>query len=294
MENNRTRQITIGQREFPLGVRTYIVGVINITPDSFSDGGLYLDPGAAAERAQQLVQEGADIIDIGAESTRPGSLPLDAEEELKRLLPALRKVRAAVSVPLSVDTYKSVVASAALAEGADMVNDISGLMADPNMASVIAQAGAPAILMHRRPFTDPYPGNVWDDIIPYLERSIHMAVEAGIPREQIVVDPGFGFGKTDRQNLQIVRELGRLRVLDCPVLLGPSRKSTIGRTLELPVNELVEGTAAIVALAIAQGVDFVRVHDVQAIARCARMADAVIRIVNGRTGSQEMPIMSGS
>lgn len=278
MTQVRARSITVGGREFLLGVRTYIMGVINVTPDSFSDGGLYLDPDAAAERARQMVAEGADLIDIGAESTRPGSVPLDEAVEVQRLLPALKKVRAAVEVPISVDTYKARVAKAALEAGADMINDISGLKADPHMAAVAARAGVPVVVMHRRPFDDPYPGNVWDDIIPSLRDSIAMAVAAGVSRDAIIVDPGFGFGKTDAQNLQIVRELAQLRVLDCPVLLGPSRKSTIGRTLQLPVDQRVEGTAAIVALAVAQGVDFVRVHDVLSMTRCAQMADAVTRL----------------
>ncbi|HEY8450028.1 MAG TPA: dihydropteroate synthase [Bacillota bacterium] len=287
--NSCNRLLTIGGRTFAFGSRTYIMGVINVTPDSFSDGGLFADPDRAAERAIQLVAEGADLLDLGAESTRPGAQPLDAETERRRLLPALRKVRAAVDVPISIDTYKASVAEAALALGADLINDISGFKADPAMARTVARAGVPVVLMHRRPFDDPYPGNVWDDLIPGLAGSLQLAEAAGIPRDHVIVDPGFGFGKTDRQNLQIVRELSRLRVLGCPVLLGPSRKSTIGRTLDLPVHERVEGTGALVALAVAQGVDVIRVHDVLAMARIARMADAVVRVAE-----EAAPVASGA
>lgn len=284
---------TVGGREFPLGVRTYIVGIINVTPDSFSDGGC-IDPDAAAQRAREMVAQGADMIDIGAESTRPGSVPLPEETEKKRLLPALERVRKAVDVPISVDTYKAGVAAAALAAGAELVNDISGFTADPKMAGVVAAAQVPAILMHWRPFDDPFPGNVWDDIIPKLRQSIELAQAAGIPKQSLIVDPGFGFGKTDAQNLQIVRELSRLKVLGCPVLLGPSRKSTIGRTLGLPTDQRVEGTAALVALAIAQGVDFIRVHDVLVMKRCADMADAVVRTGADPSEAAIVPVGTGN
>ncbi|REJ34959.1 MAG: dihydropteroate synthase [Bacillota bacterium] len=253
------------------------MGIINVTPDSFSDGGLCLDPDRAAQRARELVAQGADLLDLGAESTRPGSEPVDAATELARLLPALRAVRRAVDVPISVDTYKARVAEAALREGADLINDISGLSADPDMAPLAAAAGVPVILMHRRPFDDPYPGDVWEDVLDGLGRSIARAEAAGVPRRNLIVDPGFGFGKTDRQNFQLVRELSRLKVFGLPTLLGPSRKSTLGRLLDLPVDQREEATGAVTALAVAQGVDFVRVHDVRAAVRVVRTADAVMR-----------------
>jgi len=269
--------LRIGGRLFPLGARTYVMGIINVTPDSFSDGGLCLDPDRAAQRARELVAQGADLLDLGAESTRPGSEPVDAATELARLLPALRAVRRAVDVPISVDTYKARVAEAALREGADLINDISGLSADPDMAPLAAAAGVPVILMHRRPFDDPYPGDVWEDVLDGLGRSIARAEAAGVPRRNLIVDPGFGFGKTDRQNFQLVRELSRLKVFGLPTLLGPSRKSTLGRLLDLPVDQREEATGAVTALAVAQGVDFVRVHDVRAAVRVVRTADAVMR-----------------
>jgi len=272
-----TRALEIGGRAFVLGTRTYVMGIINVTPDSFSDGGLCLDPDRAAEWARQLVAQGADLLDLGAESTRPGSRPVDAATEQARLLPALTAVRKVVDVPLSVDTYKAEVAAAALRAGADLINDISGLTADPAMAPLAAAAGVPVILMHRRPFDDPYPGDVWDDVLRGLRRSIALAEAAGVSRDRLIVDPGFGFGKTDAQNLQLVRELSRLRELGLPTLLGPSRKSTLGRLLDLPVTEREEATAAVTALAVAQGVDFVRVHDVAAATRVVRTADAVVR-----------------
>lgn len=267
----------IGNRHFPLGRRTYIVGIINLTPDSFSDGGLVGGPQEAARRAQELVAQGADIIDIGAESTRPGSFPISADAELERLLPALRAVRAAVDVPISVDTYKSDVAALAVRQGADMINDISGLRADPLMAVTAASLEVPVIIMHRRPFNSPFPGDVWPGLLKELDISLEKAAVAGIPREKIILDPGFGFGKTDRQNLDLVMGLGKLRALGYPVLLGPSRKSTLGRLLEEPPLGRVEGTVALAVLAVAQGVDFLRVHDVAAVGKAVRVADAAVR-----------------
>lgn len=264
-------------RTFAWGQRTYVMGILNVTPDSFYGASRCLDPQEAAERARRLVAEGADLLDVGAESTRPGADPVPEDEELRRLLPALRAVRAAVDVPIAVDTRKARVAAAALGAGADMVNDVSGLRDDPDMARVVARAGVPVIVMHRRPhgFTD-Y-ADLWADVRAGLEESVAIAVRAGVPRERIIVDPGFGFGKSPEQNLELVRGLHRLRDLG-PVLLGPSRKSTIGHVLGgLPPEERLEGTLALVALAVAAGVDVVRVHDVQATVRAARVADAVVR-----------------
>lgn len=264
-------------RVFRWGRRTYVMGILNVTPDSFFDGGRYADPSAAAARARQLVAEGADLIDIGAESTRPGAEPVPEDEELRRLLPALRAVRAAVDVPISVDTRKARVAAAALAEGADLLNDVSGLRDDPDLAAVAARAGVPVIVMHRRPHGFTAYDDLWADVRAGLEESIAIAVRAGIPRERIVVDPGFGFGKSPEQNLELVRGLHRLHDLG-PVLLGVSRKSTIGHLLGgLPPEERLEGTLALIALAVAAGADLVRVHDVAAAVRTVRVADAVAR-----------------
>lgn len=273
----------IGGSAFPLGRRTYVMGIINVTPDSFSDGGCFDDPGAAAAHAARLEAEGAHLLDIGAESTRPGSAPLDAATELARLIPSLRAVRAAVKLPISVDTYKASVAEAALAEGADMINDISGLKADPPLARVAAEHGVPLVLMHRRPFDDPYPGYVWEDVLAGLAESVAAAEAAGIPRDRLVVDPGFGFGKTTAQNLQLVTGAENLASLGCATMVGPSRKSSIGRILDLPPSERVEGTLALAVLAAARKVDFVRVHDVKETVRALKVADAAVRTEAART-----------
>lgn len=253
------------------------MGIINVTPDSFSDGGRYNSPEAAADHAARLQAGGAHLLDIGAESTRPGSKPLDTATELERLIPSLRAVRAAVDIPISVDTYKAAVAEAALAEGADMINDISGLKADPDLARVAAEHGVPLVLMHLRPFNDPYPGEVWEDVLAGLGESVAAAEAAGIPRDRIIVDPGFGFGKTTAQNLQLITGAQKMAPLQCPTMVGPSRKRSIGHILDLPPSERLEGTLALAVLAAAQGVDFIRVHDVAQVVRALKVADAALR-----------------
>lgn len=272
---NARRQLDCRGKVLTLGERTLVMGILNVTPDSFSDGGRYADPGAALERALQMVEEGADIIDVGGESTRPGHQPVPADEELRRVMPVLELLVREVPVPVSVDTTKAVVARRALEAGAHIINDQWALRADPEMARVVAEYGAPLIIMHNQRGTEYR--DLMGDIVLFLEESIEMAERAGIPRERIIVDPGIGFGKTVEQNLEVIR---RLRELDClgrPVLLGTSRKSVIGKTLDLPVDQRVEGTAATVALGIANGADIVRVHDVKEMVRVARMTDAVVR-----------------
>ncbi|HEY8415566.1 MAG TPA: dihydropteroate synthase, partial [Thermaerobacter sp.] len=256
---------------------TYVMGILNVTPDSFSDGGLYLDPERALEHALAMEEAGADIIDVGAESTRPGAAPVPAEEELRRLLPVLRRLAPRLRVPISVDTYKAEVARAALAEGAAIINDVGGLQKDPAMASVAAEAGVPVVVMHSRPHGHAHYDDFWGDVLGFLRRSLELAEAAGLPPEYVIVDPGFGFGKTAEHNLELLRGLHRLRALGRPVLLGTSRKSTLGHVLNLPVSERLEGTAATVALAVPHGVDIVRVHDVAPIVRVVRMADAIVR-----------------
>ena len=257
------------------GVRTYVMGVINVTPDSFSGDGLGGDVQTAVEQALRFEGEGADFLDIGAESTRPGHQPISESEELARLLPSLEAIAARVSVPISVDTWKSGVARAALNAGASIVNDVWGLQADPDMASVVSEHSAGLIVMHNQR------GHQYDDllgdIIDSLKDSVGKAVNSGVPRENLMVDPGIGFGKTADQNLAVLKNLRRLKELDLPVLVGTSRKSTIGRLLGLLPDQREEGTAATVAIAIAEGADVVRVHDVQAMARVCRVADAVVR-----------------
>ncbi len=257
------------------GQRTYVMGIVNLTPDSFSGDGLGPDVPAAVAQAQLMEAHGADIIDVGAESTRPGSAPVSAEEELTRLLPALEAICKSVTIPVSVDTYKAEVARQAISAGATMVNDVWGLSADANMAQVVADAGVPAILMHnqlRAEYQDLLP-----DVIAGLRRIVDTARSAGIADHNIILDPGIGFGKTADHNLELLRRLPEVRKLGYPLLLGVSRKSTIGRVLGLPEHDRLEGTAAAVALGIAGGADIVRVHDVREMVRVSRMTDAIVR-----------------
>lgn len=264
-----------GQAEFAWGQRTFVMGVINVTPDSFSGDGLGDDVAAAVAQALRFVDEGADLLDVGGESTRPGHKPITVEEELARVLPVLEALAGRVSVPISIDTYKSEVARRALAAGACMINDIWGLKRDPALAALAAERRVPLVLMHNQDGTRYH--DLLPDILASLRTSAEQALAAGVPRENIILDPGIGFGKDLAQNLEVMRRLGELRALGQPILLGTSRKSLIGRTLNLPQDQRVEGTAATVALGIAQGVDMVRVHDVGAMVRVCRMADAIVR-----------------
>ena len=273
--------IEIGGTRFEWGNRTYVMGVVNVTPDSFSGDGV-LDPRQAAAQAASMQEAGAHLIDIGAESTRPDHAPLDAEEEWRRLEPVLRAIRAAVTVPISVDTSKASVAERAFDAGADALNDIRGLSGDPRMASVLARAGLPAVLMHNQRGRT-FGGDVIGDIRAGLEQCLAAAEGAGVDPAQLIVDPGFGFGWEPAQNLELLRRIGELRVLGRPLLLGTSRKSTIGHVLDRAVDERLWGTAATVALSVAAGVDIVRVHDVSEMVEVARVADAVVR---GRGGGE--------
>lgn len=250
------------------------MGVLNVTPDSFSGDGIYLDPAAALDRAEQMVAEGADVIDVGGESTRPGATRVTLEEELQRVIPVIERLAPRLPVPISIDTYKAEVARRALAAGATIVNDVWGLQADPEMAGVAAGAAA-VVVMHNQVGTQYR--DLQADILHFLRDSIHLALQAGIPRDRLIVDPGIGFGKTPRHNLEILDRLDFLKELGLPILVGTSRKSTIGQVLDLPPHDRVEGTAATVAIAIAHGADVVRVHDVKPLARVARMADAIVR-----------------
>ncbi|MZP42775.1 dihydropteroate synthase [Heliobacterium gestii] len=258
-----------------LGERTLVMGILNVTPDSFSDGSSYPSVRDALRRMEEMVAEGADLIDVGAESTRPGFTALTAEEEMERLQPYLREIVAHCPVPVSVDTYKAATARQALEAGAHIINDIWGLQRDPEMAAVAAAYGAPVVVMHNRPDTE-YT-DLMGEIVAFLAESVQIAEAAGIPPEAIIVDPGIGFGKTYEQNLDVMNRFGELRSLGKPILLGASRKSLIARTLDLPPLDRVEGTLATTVLAIAKGVDIVRVHDVRPNARAARMADAMVR-----------------
>jgi dihydropteroate synthase len=260
-----------------------LVGILNVTPDSFSDGGRWAEPGDAAAHARELVAAGAGMLDLGAESTRPGAAPVAAREELRRLLPVLRAVRAAVTVPLSVDTMKGGVARAALAEGADVVNDVSAGRFDADMLPLCAAAGAPVILMHMRgtPATmqrDPVYADVVQEVVGFLAGRVAAAQAAGVPPAAIVLDPGIGFGKTVAHNCQLLRRLDVLTALGYPVLVGPSRKGFIGELTDRaePAERLL-GTAAAVAVAVAAGARLVRVHDVAAMREVVAVAEAVAR-----------------
>ena len=292
--NTRTpAPMTIGRRRFAWGERTFVMGIVNVTPDSFSGDGLLADAqhdsrnaarsvdrsdtiAAATAQAQSMVADGADLLDIGGESTRPGHVEIAIDDEIRRVVPVIEAIRRALpGVPLSVDTTKPVVAEAALAAGADLVNHVWGVAEDNGIARVAAAHGAPLVLMHNR--AEPHYDDLVAEVIADLAAAIERAVRAGVGREQIIVDPGFGFGKTPEHNVEILASIGQLRVLGRPILLGTSRKSTLGRILDLPADQRVEATLATTALGIAAGVDMIRVHDVLANIRVARTADAIIR-----------------
>lgn len=262
--------------KLPLGERTLVMGILNITPDSFSDGGRFFDLDAAVKHAQLMVEQGADIIDIGGESTRPTADPVPLEEELERVLPVLRRLVKEVDAPISIDTYKAETARQALEEGAHIINDIWGLRADPDMADVVSRYhDVPIVMMHNQKGTQ-Y-DSLMDDILGWLGESVDIALEAGVRRDNIILDPGIGFGKDTEQNLEVMHRLWEFKTLGFPVLLGTSRKSLIGNTLGLPSNERVEGTAATVCYGISQGVDIIRVHDIKEMVRVVKMTDAMVR-----------------
>jgi dihydropteroate synthase len=266
--------------EIELGKRTLVMGVLNVTPDSFSDGGLYFDKQLAIDRALQMVEEGADIIDIGGESTRPFSDPVPLEEELRRVIPVIEAIAPKVAVPISIDTYKAKVASEALQAGASIVNDISGLRFDPDLARVVSENGAGLILMHIKgtPKTmqlDPHYEDVILEIKEFLKESIKKAESEGVHPDSIVIDPGIGFGKKLNHNLEIFRRLRELEELGKPILVGPSRKSFIGEILGVPVSERLYGTLGAVAYCALKGVHIVRVHDVKAVRQVLDIIDAI-------------------
>jgi len=268
-----------GNTDFRWGAKTYVMGVINLSPDSFSGDGLGDDVNAAIAQAQRMVAEGADIIDVGGESTRPGTRPLsieDNDEELRLVVPAIEQIAAAVSVPVSIDTYKAAVARRALEAGAAMINDIWGLKIDPALARLAAAKQVPVILMANQRDAPPKAG-ILAKVIADLESGINIALEAGVPPENIIVDPGIGFGKTLEQNLELINRLGELKMLGKPILLGTSRKSMIGMVLDLPPESRLEGNLAVTAIGIANGADMVRVHDVRETVLVCRMSDAIIR-----------------
>lgn len=260
-----------GGIEFRWGERTYVMGILNLSPDSFSGDGLGDDIEAAVAQAKRLVDDGADIIDIGGESTRPGSQPVSADDELRRVMPVIERLAGELSVPLSIDTYKSVVASRAVKAGAMMINDVWGLKRDPQLAQVAAEAGVPIILVSYLQDTVRY--DIIAEVVSSLEKSIEQAMEAGVAWQNIIIDPGIGFGKSAEQNLEVIHRLTELRFLNRPILLGTSRKFMLSQ----PFDQRLEATAATVAIGIANGADMVRVHDVRQMVRVCHMSDAIIR-----------------
>ncbi|WP_291634171.1 dihydropteroate synthase [Clostridium sp.] len=265
----------IGNVDFEIGKRTYIMGILNVTPDSFSDGGRFNDIEKAIKHAKIMVTEGADIIDIGGESTRPGHILVSAEEEIKRVVPIIEALKKEIRVPISVDTYKGKVAELAVRAGADMINDVWGFKKDPYMAKVAAKYNVPCCLMHNR--ENKNYNNLIEDVLKDLEESIAIALNAGVPKQNIILDPGIGFAKSYEDNLKTMNNLEKLNSLGYPVLLGTSRKSMIGFALGLAANERLEGTLATTAIGIMKGCEFIRVHDIKENKRVCAMTDAICR-----------------
>lgn len=267
----------IGAYEFDTSHKTYVMGILNLTPDSFSDGGKWNRLDTALKHAEQMIADGADIIDVGGESTRPGYVQISEEEEIARIVPVVERLKQQFHIPVSIDTYKSKVAAAAITAGADLVNDIWGLKYDADMAGVIADTGTACCLMHNRESIEcnPYQ-NFMEDMVSDLRETIAIAKNAGIRNEKMILDPGIGFAKTYENNLEAIRHLDRLQVLGYPLLLGTSRKSVIGTALNLPVDERLEGTLVTTVFAVMKKCSFVRVHDVKENVRAVRMAEAVL------------------
>jgi dihydropteroate synthase len=264
----------IGNRDFAVTNETYIMGILNVTPDSFSDGGRFNAFDCALKHTEEMIADGAAIIDVGGESTRPGYTMISDEEEIARTAPVIEAIRKNFDIPISVDTYKSAVAEAAIAAGADLINDIWGLKYDDKMAAVIAKSGVACCLMHNRDNTD-Y-NNFMEDMKVDLAQTVALAKKAGIAEDKIILDPGVGFGKTYENNLEAIRSLEQLHTFGYPLLLGTSRKSVIGLTLDLPAAERVEGTLVTTVMAVEKHCAFVRVHDVKENYRAIRMAEAIL------------------
>jgi len=262
--------------------KTWVVGVLNVTPDSFSDGGRFFDAGTAVAQGMRMAEEGADVLELGAESTRPGAIALSKEEELARLLPVLRRLRTQLTIPISVDTYQPDVARAVLDEGAEIINDVYGARGQGALAEAVASSGAGLVIMHMKGTPpdmqiNPSYDDVVGEILSFLRDRVAFAEGVGVDSDAIIVDPGLGFGKRFQDNLVLLRHLSRFHNLGRPIMIGPSRKSFIGKVLDLPVDERQEGTAACVAAAVLQGAAFVRVHDVRPTVRLVRMLDAIRR-----------------
>lgn len=273
----------IGKKEFDVVRKTYVMGILNVTPDSFSDGGKYQNPDQAFKRVETMISEGADLVDVGGESTRPGYSMVSEEEEIERIAPVIEGIKARFDVPVSLDTYKAKVARAGIAAGADLINDIWGLKYDKDMAKVIAKAGTACCLMHNR--KEPVYKQLIREVAADLKESVSLALDAGILPDRILLDPGVGFGKTYGHNLEVINRLEELKGPGYPLLLGTSRKSVIGLTLDLPAGERIEGTLVTTVFAVMKGCAFVRVHDIKENVRAIRMAEAIIN--SGLSGQEK-------
>ncbi|MDS0525736.1 dihydropteroate synthase [Clostridium sp. SHJSY1] len=265
----------IGNKEFILGKRTYVMGILNVTPDSFSDGGKYNEIDLALKRTEELIKAGADIIDIGGESTRPNFEAVEVEEEIKRVVPIIKAIKEKFDINVSIDTYKAKTAEEAIKAGADVINDIWGFKKDRNMANVSAKYDVPCILMHNR--ENNHYNDLMEDVLTDLEESIDIAISAGVKKENIILDPGIGFAKTYEENLIVMNNLEKIKTLGYPVLLGTSRKSMVGLALNLPVEDRVEGTLATTVMGIMKGCEFIRVHDVLENKRVCVMTDTILK-----------------
>jgi len=280
--NKKEVKLNFSKRTLDLSSRTHLMGILNVTPDSFSDGGEFFKYDDAVKQGIRMAEEGADIIDVGGESARPGSEPITIEEELSRVIPVIETLSKETDVPISIDTYKSQVTKKALDAGAEMINDISALRFDPQMKKIGAEYKVPIVLMHikgtpKNMQENPYYDDVIEEITKYLKESIQMGEDAGVQRENIIIDPGIGFGKRLEDNLNILKNLKKFSILGCPILVGPSRKSFIGKILGLPVEERLEGSLASLAVSIMNGANIVRVHDVKESKRVACLVDTILK-----------------
>ena len=266
----------IGQKQFAIGERTYVMGILNVTPDSFSDGGRFNTIESAIKQVEKMIEQGVDIIDIGGESTRPGYTYVEIEDEINRVVPVIKAIKEKFDVVVSIDTYKGKVAEAAIEAGADIINDIWGFKKDSYMVEIAGRYKIPCCLMHNRDVAE-YDGDIIEEMKKDLQESVDLAINAGVPKDNIMLDPGIGFAKTYEQNIEVMSRLEELNDLGYPVLLGTSRKSMIGITLDLPATERVEGTLATTAVGIMKGCDFIRVHDVLENKRVCLMTDAIVR-----------------
>ena len=273
----RSGEFRCGNKIFNWGERTYIMGILNVTPDSFSDGGDFTSVDSALRQVESMIEQGADIIDVGGESTRPGSKPVSVKDEIDRVVPVIKAIKSRFTVPISLDTSKALVGLAGLDTGADMINDVWGFQKEPELAKVTAKAGVPCVLMHNQVGTK-YSCDIMDSLTSFFRSSIRIALDAGVTRDKIILDPGIGFGKDQPQNREVLARLGELNSLGFPILLGTSRKSIIGTILDLPPKDRVEGTLATSTMGIISGADILRVHDVLENKRVALVTDKVVRL----------------